>query len=177
NMVLNNYCFNGDFADLGEYVAGVRAAVAWPEQDRVFARFTYHDPFDATTIRDEPSLLVLRQGRVVFASSDLRRRFAPLEPIAVDHAWTLDRAAGRLWFAALPTAHAPAEDALLLGVDAKTLRADPAVAIPGAARVLSLIGVPQGALAFCRMRAGHYSLVRVGWRDGAAQLTEHRLPL
>ncbi len=164
-------------ADLGEYVAGVRSAVAWPEQDRIFARFTYHDPFDATAIRDEPSLLVLRQGRVVFASSDLRRRFAPLEPIAVDHAWTLDRAAGRLWIAALPTASAPSQDALLLGVDAKTLRADPAVAIPGAARVLSLMGVPQGALAFCRMRAGHYSLVLVAWRDGAAQLTEHRLPL
>ncbi len=164
-------------ADLGEYVAGVRGAVAWPEQDRIFARFTFHDPFDASTIRDEPSLLVLRQGRVVFASSDLRRRFAPLEPLTVDHAWALDCTSGRLWFAALPLPGAPTEDALLLGVDAKSLRADPALSIPGAARVLSLLAVPQGAVAFCRMRAGHYSLVRVAWVNAAPQLTEHRLPL
>lgn len=163
--------------EIGEWVAGFRTAIAWPEQERIFARFLHLDPFDPNQTRDEPSLLVLRQGRVVFASTDLRRRFAPQERLTIDHAWTLDPVAGRLWFSALPPQGGGSAEALLLGVDARTLRPDPAVTIAGAERILSLMPIAEGAVALCKMQQGHFSLVRALWAGGRLELTAHRLPL
>ena len=119
---------------------------------------------------------VLRGGRVIFASSDLRRRFAPADRIAIDHAWTLDPAAGRLWFAALSTDDA-APGAFLLGVDARTLRADKPVALTGVQRVLSLLPTTGGAAALCRQQAGGYALVRAQMTADGLSLTTHKLPL
>lgn len=164
-------------ADIGEWVAGLRQVVAWPETERIYASFTTHDAFDPGTVRGDPSLLVLRGDKVVFASTDLRRRFFPLEPLAIDHAWTLDPAAGRLWFAALPTEGPAPRDALLLGVDAKTLRPDRPAQLEGMARVLSLMAVADGAVALCQTHAGSYSLVRAVVTSGQLQLTAHKLPL
>jgi hypothetical protein len=164
-------------ADIGEWVAGLRQVVAWPETQRIYASFTTHDAFDPSNVRGEPSLLVLRGDKVVFASTDLRRRFFPLEPLAIDHAWTLDPAAGRLWFAALPTEGPAPRDALLLGVDAKTLRPDRPAQLEGMARVLSLMAVADGAVALCQTHAGSYSLMRAVVTSGQLQLTAHKLPL
>lgn len=163
--------------DIGEWVAGLRQVVAWPETDRIYASFTTHDAFDPAVVRSEPSLLVLRGDRVVFASCDLRRRFFPLEPLAIDHAWTLDPVAGRLWFAALPTEGPAPRDALLLGVDAKTLRPDRPAPLEGMARVISLMAVADGAVALCQSHAGGYALVRAVVASGQLQLTAHKLPL
>ncbi len=164
-------------ADVGEWVAGLRQVVAWPEADRVFVSFTYHDPFDPNVIRDEPSLLVLRADKVVFCSTDLRRRFFPTQPLQIDHAWTLDPVAGRLWFAALSSEGQGPRDALLLGVDAKTLRADQPAVLPGVARVLSLMPVADGVVALCQTHAKAYTLVRGVLNQGDLQLTTHKLPL
>ena len=162
--------------DVGEAIAGLRDAVAWPAQDRIYASFSVFDPFEPTKVHAEPSLLVLRGGRVIFASSDLRRRFAPADRIAIDHAWTLDPAAGRLWFAALSTDDA-APGAFLLGVDARTLRADKPVALTGVQRVLSLLPTTGGAAALCRQQAGGYALVRAQMTADGLSLTTHKLPL
>lgn len=164
-------------ADLGEWIAGLRQVVAWPEADRVFASFTYHDPFDPKVIRDEPSLLVLRGDKVVFSSTDLRRRFFPTQPLQIDHAWTLDPVAGRLWFAALTTEGQGPRDALLLGVDARSLRADQPAVLPGVARVLALMAVADGVVALCLTHAKTYTLVRGVLQGGVVELTSHKLPL
>jgi hypothetical protein len=163
--------------DVGEQVGAVRKAMGWPQQDRIYASVACIDPFDGRTLHDVPSLVVIRGDRVVFASTDLRRRFAPLERLTIDHAWTLDPVAGRLWFAALPTEGADGRDALLLGVDARTLRADRPLPLHGVARVLALQPVPEGAIALCRGHEGQHTLVRATVVDGATQLTAHRLPL
>ncbi len=161
---------------LGETIGHIARAIAWPDQDRIYASFTTIDPFDRQTIAAQPSLLVLAGDRVSFCSTDLRRRFFPMAQFTVDHAWTLDPRAGRLWFAALPKDDA-AGDALLLGVNAKTLRADEPQPIAGATRILALMAVPDGAVAVCRMRAGHFALLRATWSAGSLQLTTHKLPL
>lgn len=162
--------------DVGEAIAGLREAVAWPAQDRIYASFSVFDPFDTAKVHAEPSLLVLRSGRVTFASSDLRRRFAPADRIAIDHAWTLDPAAGKLWFAALSTDET-APGAFLLGVDARTLRPDKPVALTGVRRVLSLLPTTGGAAALCRQEAGGYALVRAQMTPDGLSLTTHKLPL
>lgn len=162
--------------DLGEAIAGFRQAVAWPAQDRIYASFTVLDPFEPNTVHGEPSLLVLRGGRVVFASSDLRRRFAPADRLAIDHAWTLDAVAGRLWFAAVSTDEAT-PGALLLGVDARTLRPDKPVPLVGTRRILALLPTLGGAIALCRQDAGGYALVRANLGDDGLTLTAHKLPL
>ena len=163
--------------DVGEPVADVLQAQAWPAEGRIFARYGVRDPFQPDRITRDPSLLVIKQGRIAFASTDLRRRFAPLSPMRLDHAWTLDPAAGRLWLAAVSTAEGEAQDALLLGVDARTLRADKPVAVADVTRILALHPVTDGAVALTRLRAGGYGLTRATMATGALQLTTQRLPL
>lgn len=164
-------------AEVGEWVAGLRQVIAWPETERVFASFTHHHPFDPTIIRDEPSLLVLRGDKVVFCSTELRRRFFPSQPLEIDHAWTLDPVAGRLWFAALASDGPAPRDALLLGVDAKTLRPDQPAVLPGVARVLSLMAVSEGVVALCLTHAQTYTVVRGVLHNSVLELTSHKLPL
>ena len=165
-----------DQQTLGEPLLGVRRAVAWPEEQRLYASYSLFDYFDPKRMHDDPSLLVLREGRVVFASAELRRRFAPNAPIVIDHPWALDRENGRLFFAALPRDDAEA-DASLLGVDARTLRPDAPVALEGVARVLSIDALPDGAVALCRLRAGGHGIARAR-RDGERiALTIDKLPV
>ncbi|MSP91207.1 MAG: hypothetical protein EXR79_05325 [Myxococcales bacterium] len=168
-----------DFDDVGEPVASFQRAVAWPAHDRVYAAFDVLDPFDPAVTRAEPSLLVLKKDRVSFASSDLRRRFAPADRVAVDHPWTLDPAAGRLWFALVPTDGPAPREASLLGVDARTLRPDRPVRLDGVERVLALQAVVDGAVAFVRWHGGGYGLVRLRAASlaGESPLTTQRLPL
>ncbi len=155
---------------------GVQRACGWPQEDRIYASFSVVDPFNPDQATDGPALLVLRGDRVQFCSNDLRRRFFPMQRLTVDRAWTLDRAAGRLWFAALPT-DGDGADALLLGVNAKTLRADEPIALPGVQRVLHIGAVNEGAVLVARMHAGHFALLRVVLADGAPAVTVHKLPI
>ncbi|MBM4345862.1 MAG: hypothetical protein FJ100_21020, partial [Deltaproteobacteria bacterium] len=155
---------------------GVGRAFGWPEQDRVYASFSVVDPFNPDRASDGPSLLVLRGDRVQFCSNELRRRFFPMQRLTVDRAWTLDRAASRLWFAALPI-EGEGADAVLLGVNASNLRADDPVALPGVQRVMHIGGVAEGAILVCRMRAGHYALLRVVLAEGGPVVTAHKLPI
>lgn len=163
--------------DLGDWIAGVRRAIGWPEQDRVYASWTGVDPFDQERITQDPSLLVLRGDRVVFCSAELRRRFAPSAALHVDAAWTLDTANGRLWFAALPRQDAEDRDALLLGVDAKSLRPDRPVPLQGVERILALEPLHDGVVAFCRLQGGGHCLARALRDDGDIALTIDRLPV
>lgn len=170
--------------EVAEPIAGIRHAIAWPAQDRIYASFDTYDPFGLDTqLRSGPSLLVLRGGNVSFASSELRRRLAPADRITIDHAWTLDPAQGRLWFAALPMdgdapdAPESAKDALLLGVDARTLRPDKPAAVQGVARVLALLTTTDGVVALSRMHGGGYGLTRARVGDAGLALTTTRLPL
>lgn len=163
--------------DLAEPVAAPRRAIAWPEQDRVFVSYSCFDPFEPGATVTQPSLLVLRDGRPVFASSDLRRRFAPIEKITVDHAWTLDAANGRLWFAALPRQDADGEDALLLGVNAMNLRADKPRSIDGVARIIALLPLDDGAAALCRLHDGKLAVARATASGSELQLRVDKLPL
>ena len=160
--------------DVGEPLADVRQAQAWPEENRLYARYASVEPFQGRIVA-EPSLLVTKNGRVMFASTDLRRRFAPMAPLVLDHAWTLDPAAGRLWFAAQSSEGD--KTALLLGVDARTLRADKPVAVEGVARILALHPVPDGAVALTRLSAGGYGLTRARMDAGELRLTTQKLPL
>lgn len=162
--------------DVGEPIAGVREAVCWPAQDRIYARFSGFNPFTGQPAND-PSLLVVSSGRVTFASMELRKRFAPLDKLAIDHAWTLDQHAGRLWFAAQSTAEGEPATALLLGVQARTLRADKPVAVDGVERLLALHPVPDGAVALSRLAGGGFGLTRARLDDGSLALTTQRLPL
>ena len=164
-------------SDLGESLAAVTQARAWPEENRLYARFATRDPFDPGKIHQDPSLLVIREGRVSFASSELRRRFAPLARLSLDHAWTLDRTAGRLWFAARSTEEGQPTAALLLGVNARTLRADAPVEVPDVAAILALHPVPDGAIALVKLTAGGMGLTRARMTAGGLSLTTQRLPL
>ncbi|MSQ82960.1 MAG: hypothetical protein EXR77_08595 [Myxococcales bacterium] len=157
-------------------IGRVDCAWGWPQEDRIFASFSVVDPFNPDQLSQAPALLVLRGERVVFCSSDLRRRFFPMARLTVDHAWALDRAAGRLWFAALPLDN-PKEDALLLGVHAKTLRADDPVPLTGVARVHKVLPVAEGVVLICRMHAGHWALLRATVQGSEIAVTAHRLPL
>lgn len=155
---------------------GVQRAFGWPQEDRVYASFTVVDPFNPDQASDAPSLLVLRGDRVQFCSHELRRRFFPTQRLTVDRAWTLDRTAGRLWFAALPL-DGEGADALLLGVNAKTLRADEPIALPGVQRVLHIGAVSEGAVVVCRQHSGQFALLRVVVSAGAPQIAVHKLPI
>ena len=157
-------------------IGRVDCAWGWPQEDRIFASFSVVDPFNPDQLSQAPALLVLRGERVVFCSTDLRRRFFPMARLTVDHAWALDRAAGRLWFAALPLDN-PKEDALLLGVHAKTLRADEPVPLAGVARVHKVLPVAEGVVLICRMHAGHWALLRATVQGSEIAVTAHRLPL
>ena len=162
--------------DVGETIAAVREATAWPAEERIYARFAGINPFNGQ-MTQEPSLLVIKSGRISFASTELRKRFAPLDKLAIDHAWTLDQQAGRLWFAAQSTAEGETHDAMLLGVNARTLRSDKPVALEGVARILALHPAAEGAVALSRLHAGGYGLTRAVLRDGSLALTTQRLPL
>lgn len=164
-------------ADLGEQIAGFRAAVAWPAQDRIYASFNVFDPFEPGVLHAGASLLVLRAGRVTFASSDLRKRFAPADRLAVDQPWTLDPAAGRLWFAAVPLEGEGERDACLLGVDARTLRADRPIPLAGIQRIVAIQSVEDGAVLLCRAHGGAWSLMLAQVGESGLSLTPHGLPL
>ena len=164
--------------DVAEPVAGFSAAVAWPEEDRIFAAYDAFDMFDTNQVQKTPSLLVLRGPRIVFASSDLRKRFAPMARIFIDHAWTLDPAAGRLWFAALPREDHDSNDAMLLGVNARSLRPDPPVPLAGVARVLTISATDDGAAALCRTHEGRHAVARASVDErGRISLTIDPLPV
>lgn len=164
--------------DLVEPVAFFSRAIAWPEQRRLYASYSVFDVFDAEEVRATPSLLVLKDDRIVFASTDLRRRFAPVEKLIIDHPWTLDTRSGRLWFAALPRQDAEQQDALLLGVDAQRLRADQPVALQGVARVLAIEPVVDGAVALCRLHEGRLAVTRARVDErGEIALTIDALPV
>ncbi len=166
-----------DQGDLGEALAGLRRAIAWPEQDRLYASWQGMDPFDPERTIDEPSLLVLRGDKLVFCSAELRRRFATKSLLTIDHAWTLDRANGRLWFAALPRADQGPGPASLVGVDARSLRPDEPVTLEGVERVLGVHGLDDGAVAFCLLQGGGHALARLQRTDGEIALTIDRLPV
>lgn len=161
--------------DVGEPVATLRQAFAW--QDRVYASFTTRDPFGLdANLRADPSLLVLRAGRISFLSSELRKRFVPMERMTIDHPWTLDAAQGRLWFAALPY-EGEGKEALLLGVDARTLRPDKPVVMDTVERVLALLPTADGVIALGRLVGGGFALTRGRMEPGGLALTTTRLPL
>ncbi len=162
--------------DLGEAIAAVREATGWPAEERVYARFAGINPFSGQQTQ-EPSLLVIKGGRITFASGELRKRFAPLDKLAIDHAWTLDEHAGRLWFAAQSTLDGEENSAMLLGVNARTLRSDKPVAVEGVERILALHPMVEGAVALSRLRGGGFGLTRAILRDGSLALTTQRLPL
>jgi hypothetical protein len=163
--------------EVGEPLATLRQAFAWPAQDRVYASFTTRDPFGLdANLRGEPSLLVLRGGRISFLSSELRKRFVPMERMTIDHPWTLDAAQGRLWFAALPY-EGEGKEALLLGVDARTLRPDKAVVLEGVERVLALLPTADGVIALGRLQGGGFALTRGRMDPVGLTLTTTRLPL
>ncbi|MCO4760167.1 MAG: hypothetical protein KC502_01605 [Myxococcales bacterium] len=161
--------------EVEEPIAAIRRAIAWPEKERIFASYDTFDMFDVSQVHRNPSLFVLRGDRIVFASSDLRKRFAPMERIVVDHAWTLDPTAGRLWFAALPRQDHGGEDAMLLGVNAEKLRADPPVVLEGVARILAINATDQGAAALCRTHSGKHAVAhaRVGDRNEISLTIDH----
>lgn len=162
--------------DVGEPIAGLRQAFAWPAQDRVYASFTTRDPFGLdANLRGEPSLLVLRAGKISFLSSELRKRFLPTQPVTIDQPWTLDAAQGRLWFAAIP--HETGQSALLLGVDARTLRPDKPVTMEGVERVLALLPTADGVVALVRLHGGGFGLTRARMGTEGLALTTTRLPL
>jgi hypothetical protein len=163
-------------ADVGEAIAAVREGVGWPAEERIYARFAGINPFSGEHTQ-EPSLLVIKNGRISFASTELRKRFAPQDKLAIDHAWTLDQHAGRLWFAAQSTQEGAENGAMLLGVNARTLRPDKPVAVAGVARILALHPVAEGAVALGRLAAGGYGLTRAVWQDGTLALTTRTLPL
>jgi len=164
-------------AELEEPIIAFRQAIAWPEEQRIFASYTIRDPFSDQAVAP-PSLLVLRQGQVNFVSSDLRKRFAPTEKLEIDAAWTLDAKAGRLWYAALATDGEQPRDALLLGVQAKNLRPDRPVRLPGMMRILALLAVADGVVAVCRTHTDGYALVRAAMGEqGDLRLTTTKLPL
>ncbi len=163
--------------DLGEALAGLRRAIAWPEQDRLYASWQGMDPFDPERTIDEPSLLVLRGDKLVFCSAELRRRFATKAALVIDHAWTLDRANGRLWFAALPRGDQGPGPASLVGVDARSLRPDAPVTLDGVERVLGVHGLDDGAVAFCLLQGGGHALASLRRNDGEIALTIDRLPV
>ncbi len=165
--------------DLEEVVAGIRNAQAWPEQDRIYASFSTRDPFGLDArVQDPASLLVLRSGKISFISSELRKRFCPQDKVAIDRAWTLDAAQGRLWFAALPH-EGHGTEALILGVDAKTLRPDKPVIVQGVSQILALMPTPEGAIALVKLTAGGWGLTRatVQAPGQPVGLTTTRLPL
>lgn len=163
--------------ELMEPLAAPMRAVAWPEQDRLFCSYSTFDMFDASKVVREPSLLVMRSGKPIFATSDLRRRFAPTEKLIIDHAWSLDPANGRLWFAALPRSDNDSEDAMLLGVDARTLRADKTQTLAGVARILAIEALTDGAAALCRLHDTKLGVVRAIGGGGAIDVQLHRLPI
>ncbi len=162
--------------DVGEAVAAVREVTGWPAQDRVYVRFAGINPFSGQPTQD-PSLLVIKSGRVTFASAELRKRFAPLDKLAIDHAWTLDQHAGRLWFAAQSTVEGAENGAMLLGVDARSLRSDKPVTVDGVERILALHPVADGAIALTRLHVGGFGLTRANLQSGTLSLTTQRLPL
>ena len=162
---------------LAEALASPKRAIAWPEQDRVFASYNSFVPFEPDKQVSQPSLLVLRGLRPVFASSDLRRRFAPIEKITVDHAWALDPANGRLWFAALPRHDADHDDAMLLAVNARSLRAEKPRALPGVKRILALQPLVDGVAALCRLHEGQLAVARAVAVDGDLELRLDKLPI
>ncbi len=163
-------------SDVGESISAVREATAWPAEERFYARFVGVNPFTGQQHQD-PSLLVIKSGRITFASAELRKRFAPQDKLAIDHAWTLDQHAGRLWFAAQSTIEGEEDGAMLLGVNAKTLRSDKPVAVAGVERILALHPVTEGAVALSRLRAGGFGLTRAILQGGTLALTTQRLPL
>lgn len=166
-----------DQETLGEQLAGFRSAVAWPEESRLYASYSSFDYFATDRVNASPSLLVLRDNRIVFASNELQRRFAPTASVVIDHAWALDTASGRLWFATLPREGVGHGEASLLGVDARTLRPAPATALAGVERVLHIAALPEGAVAFCRLAGGGHGIARVRSDDGDDKLTIDRLPI
>jgi hypothetical protein len=76
-----------------------------------------------------------------------------------------------------PDAPESAKDALLLGVDARTLRPDRPEAVQGVARVLALLTTTDGVVALSRMHGGGYGLTRARVGDAGLALTTTRLPL
>ncbi|MBP47833.1 MAG: hypothetical protein CMH53_07825 [Myxococcales bacterium] len=165
-----------DQQQLVEPIAALNKTIYWAEEDRVFASYDLYDPFNPEAVNRHPSLAVWRGQQLVFASSDLRRRFAPTNKIVVDHPWTLDPAAGRLWFAAQPRADNDNQDAMLLGVDARTLRPQPLKVLEGAARILAIHAVEQGAAALIRSHEGTHMWALVSATDENS-LTPSPLPV
>ncbi len=163
--------------DLAEPIATPKKAIAWPDQDRIFASYTTFDLFEAGKVVQQPSLLVMRGDRPVYASSDLRRRFAPVEKLVIDHSWTFDPVNGRLWYAALPRHDSDSQDALLLGVDASTLRADKPRPIEGAKRILAIEALDDGAAALCKLHDGKLAVARAMATDGSLTIRIDKLPV
>ena len=101
-----------------------------------------------------------------------------MERIIIDHAWTLDPAAGRLWFAALPREDHDGTDAMLLGINARSLRPDAPVALDGVARIIAIDAVSDGAAALCRTHEGRHAVARARIDTGGRiSLTIDPLPV
>jgi hypothetical protein len=163
--------------EVGEPLAGLSQVEAWPDQDRTFARYVSRDPYD-DRLQASPSLLVVKSGRVHFASTDLRRRWMPLQPLQLDLAWTLDRAGATLWFAALPDSPTTASSCAVLAVDARTLRAQPPLFLPEMAQVRAVLADSGQAACLCLGQAGEWWLIGVERNTEApTELTRLRLPL
>jgi hypothetical protein len=163
--------------EVGEPLAGLAQVEAWPAQDRTFARYLSRDPYD-DRLQASPSLLVVKSGRVHFASSELRRRWMPLQPLQLDLAWTLDRTGGVLWFAALPEGPTSAGSCAVLAVDARTLRAQPPVVIPEMAQVRAVLADHGQAACLCLGQAGDWWLIQLErGAEAPTELTRLRLPL
>ncbi len=164
--------------ELVEPVARISAAIAWPDADRVFASYSVYDVFNPDEVQATSSLLVLRGGKLIFASADLRRRFAPTEPLIVDHPWTLDTHSGRLWFAALPRSADEGQDAMLIGVNAERLRSDAPVSLDGVARILAIEPIADGAVVLGRLHNGRLAVALARMEAGGdLALTIDGLPV
>jgi hypothetical protein len=163
--------------EVGEPLAGLSQVEAWPDQDRIFARYVSRDPYD-DRLQASPSLLVVKSGRVHFASNELRRRWMPLQPLQLDSAWTLDREGGALWFAALPEGPTTAGSCAVLAVDARTLRAQPPLFLPEMAQVRAVLADRGQAACLCLGRAGEWWLIQIDrTAEAPTELTRLRLPL
>ena len=164
--------------ELVEPVARFTGAIAWPEADRLYASYSVYDVFNPDEVHATSSLLVLRGSKLIFASADLRRRFAPTAPLIVDHPWTLDTHSGRLWFAALPRATEEARDAMVLGVDAERLRADRPVKLEGIERILAIEPWADGAVLLGRLHSGKLAMALARMEAGGdLALTIDGLPV
>jgi len=162
--------------ELGEPVASITRAAALPGAGRVVASYATFDPFDAAKVSDTPSLLVIRdETRLVFASSDPRRRLSPGASLVVDHAWCADPLTSRVCVAALPTEASGHSDALILVVEGASLRGVATLRLRDHTRVRALCATDGSAFGLVERAGGAIGLIRVDLEASSLGISEEAL--